>query len=427
MNNEKWNNSGLYTFFCFVLLVLSACNTSSLKDSFEEKSSADVFFQDVQVYPEINSERVDQYIHSGKEYLLRMLDPELNGVHKYYYATEDRWEDRLHTIYTSSTIYTLFKLYDYLDDQAIWDQAMKSGEYILSMQHHKEGSRADGAFHYSYFLDRDEKEEYFVSGTTAKTIFTLLVFYDRTEDEKYLEAATKAADWLLTMIRDEGKVKSYVKQRDDGKWYSGTKESLLYNGQVLSALSRMYRITGDERYLEGADKIAGRVLEIVDEQGCYLGDDYRATNDISSSWAIMSLTDFVLATQREDALSVVSRCSRELLDRQKLDPGTQFGRWDTALSTSGNGWIIEVLMEVHQLCLAEDDFGFECDDFRSAVARGLPWLFDRTYGVGKYSVDVPNPDKARGGLFWSRQNLYIRTDSVCHGMNAYIGLMASFE
>lgn len=410
-------------------VALLACNSNAINGSINETNITDTineFFQDSGVFPEINSERVDQYIHAGKEYLLRMLDPELNGVHKYYYATEDRWEDRLHTIYTSSTIYTLFKLYDFTKDESLMDQALKSGEYILSMQNLEEDHRSEGAFFYSYFLETGEKEEHFVSGTTAKTIFTLLEFHRRTGDEKYLQAATKAADWLLTIIRDDGSVKSYVKQRGDGKWYSGKKESLLYNGQVLSALSRMYRVTKNEEYLEGAEAIAGRVLSFVEEQGCYIGDDYRITNDISSSWAVMSLTDFVRATGDEDALAVVSSCSRALIDRQKLEPGEQFGRWDTALSTSGNGWVIEVLIEVYGLCLAEDNFGFECDDFRQAIARGLPWLFDRTYGEGKYSIDLPNPEKAHGGLFWSRKARYVRTDAVCHGMNAYIDLMRSF-
>ncbi|WP_181234343.1 hypothetical protein [Enhygromyxa salina] len=31
-----------------------------------------------------------------------------------------------------------------------------------------------------------------------------------------------------------------------------------------------------------------------------------------------------------------------------------------------------------------------------------------------------NPDMARGGLFWNRIERVVRTDSICHAMNAYV-------
>lgn len=47
----------------------------------------------------------------------------------------------------------------------------------------------------------------------------------------------------------------------NGKRLYQKKESLLYTGQVLSALSRLYKVTGDRPYYEGAEKIAKRVGE----------------------------------------------------------------------------------------------------------------------------------------------------------------------
>jgi hypothetical protein len=50
---------------------------------------------------------IDEEIREGTRYLLRMIDPVHGGAHKYYYADRDAFEERLHTIYTASLIYTL--------------------------------------------------------------------------------------------------------------------------------------------------------------------------------------------------------------------------------------------------------------------------------------------------------------------------------
>jgi len=374
---------------------------------------------------EYDKDLLREKIAEGKAYLLRMIDPEFNGAHKYYYALEDEFEDRLHTIYTSSLIYTLFKLYDLEPVEELWEQIEKSMEYVLSMQLLDEESKRFGAFHYSFDLDKEERERKFVVGTTSKTIFTLLEMYRRTEDERYLEAAKKASDWLLTMQRDDGSMKSYAVDRD-GKWFFSTKESTLYNGQVLSALSRMYRVTNDERYLEVAEDIADFLLAKVEKDGCYIGDDYRPNNPISSSWFVMSMVDYYLATRDEDVRDIVFTCATDLVGRQHVNESdlSTYGRWKGSLSTSGAGWISEILVEVYHLCLEEE--GEDCEQYKDAIVKGMRWLLQNTYGDHN-SGFLPNPAMAKGGLYWNPANRFVRTDAVCHGMNAYIGILPDLE
>ncbi|MBU0458074.1 hypothetical protein KJ652_03965 [Patescibacteria group bacterium] len=378
-----------------VLILLSSCSIKEEKDPLVVE--------------------LKQRIDDGQAYLFRMYEPGINGIHKFYYAEEDRLEERVHTIYTSSSVYTLMKLYDYSGEDHLWQQALKSGEFILSMQETDPESRRYGAFSYSYFLDPLEREEKYVVGTTSKTIFTLLELYRRTQDEKYLISAKAGADWLLTMIRDDGSMTPHSILREDGKWYRATKESHLFNGQVLSALSRVYRVTKDDKYLTGAQKIAGRFEWWIGEEGCYLYDDYRSKNPISSSWAIMALSDFYLASGRKDIRQIVFDCSDELILKQLEE-----GRWQDSYTTSGTGWIGEVLMEIYKICEA-DDMNY-CERFTDPVKKALPWLFARTFDESN-SGDLPNPQRAHGGLYWNHQNKYVRTDSVAHGMNAYIDLM----
>jgi len=383
---------------------------------------------------------IARVIEQGKEFLLRMEDEKLHGFHKYYYALEDRFEERLHTVYSASIIYTLLKVYDFDKDQRILEKIPEWGEFLLSMQNKDKESKRYGAFHYSLYLSPEEKEEKFVVGTAALSIFTLLDLYERTGEEKYLESARLAGDWLVTMQEENGIMRPYVRYSED-KWVHGTKESLLYNGQVLAALSRLYQATQKEEYFNSAEKIAGHFEKRVEEDGCFLGDEYRSPNPISSAWVVMALLDFYKVNPEEEYREIIFNCSRELVGRQMTettDPLYQ-GRWALAFSTSGNGWLAEVMMEMYHFCRNENMTEVDelrssspftdarvCQDYKTAVIKVTEWLMQFTYSE-ENSAFLPNPELAIGGIFWDYDDKYVRTDSVCHALNGYLGIVDYLE
>jgi len=384
------------------------------------------FIDDILIIRNLDKELIQQKIEQGREYLFRMIDEKENGVHKYYYALTDSFENRLHTIYTSTLTYTLLKIYDLEKNSSFLNQALKCGEYILSMQNKEKGTKGYGAFYYSYFLDNKEKEKRFVVGTTSKTIFTLLKLYELTGDFRYLESARLAGDWLTTMQEPDGSMKPYVRY-SDGKWVYGRKESLLYNGQVLSALSKLYRFTDDRKYYDTAERIAQRFARKYEEAGRnYIVGEYRSENPISNSWVVMSFTDFYKANGDEYYKEVIFELSDLILKNQKTNPDNilEYGQWEGAYSTSGIGWICEVITETHELCREEgrDD----CDKYKEAVVMGIRWLIQNTYSKENSSF-LKNPERAIGGLFWNKENKYVRTDSVAHALNGYVGIINYLE
>ncbi len=365
---------------------------------------------------------VRRRIDEGKAYLLRMIDPELGGVHKYYHAATDRFEDRLHTIYTASTIYTLLAIYAHDRDESLREPIERAAGFLLSMQRIAPNQRGHGAFHYSLDLERRERQQRFVVGTTSKSIFTLIELHALTKDRVYLDAARMAGDWLLTMQDADGRVSSELRLDSDNTWSVTKRESMLYTGQVLSALSRLYEATADERYLDAASRTADRLTAKIESEGCYLGDDYRSPNPISSSWVILSLFDFARASDDSATRKIVFECADDLIKRQIDDPDDVYrhGRWRASLSSSGNGWLAEVLSELYLDCPSSDPDG--CARFHGAVVRLFRLLMQYTYSP-ENSFVAKNPEMARGGLFWNTLDHDVRTDSVCHAMNAYVSMI----
>ncbi len=371
----------------------------------------------------LDKELILQKIEQGKEFLFRAMHQDEHGFYKKYDTLNDDFGNRLHTVYSASIIYTLLKIYDFDGDIRILESIPDWGDFLLSMQSKDE--KTYGAFHYSYYFENKEKELRFVVGTTALSIFTLLDLYERTGEPKYLESAKLGGDWLTTMQRADGCMKAYKRYTGE-KWVYGTKESLLYNGQVLSALSRLYKITGEERYYDTAEKIAKRFTEKVEKEGYYLGDDYRVKNPISSAWVAMSLIDFYKINQDEHYKNIILKIGDELYERQKKDVNNplNYGSWWRVYSTSGNGWLAEVMVEMYKFYKEQNMGG--SDKYKEAAIKVALCIIQNTYSE-ENTFFLKEPQKAIGGIFWNYENRYVRTDSVCHAVNAYCGIINDLE
>lgn len=365
---------------------------------------------------------LERRIEDGKRYLLRVIDPVHKGVHKYYHAPVDRFEPELHTIYSASTAFTLLKLHAYKADERLLRAAKDAAGFMMRMQSHEQRDRTAGAFFYAFDLERQRPERRLVVGTASKSIFTLLELHALTKEKKYLESAVLAASWLVSMQRPDGSVRSVLTGQAGGAWKVQGKESILYTGQVLSALSRTYRATRDRKFLDAAAQTANYLLDKIATKGCYVGDDYRKPNPISSSWAVLSLLDFARASGEQRFEQAVFRCADDLLRRQWRRPEDiyRYGRWQRSLSSSGNGWLAEVMSEVYLYCRERGRDG--CEPYKDATIAAIRLLLQYTYGPDNAFV-VKNPKAAEGGVFWSVRDRYVRTDSVCHAMNAYLNVI----
>lgn len=361
--------------------------------------------------PETFKDLLQEKIERGKEFLYRMEHSEEHGFYKKYDAVNDSFEQRLYAVYSASIIYTFLYIYDYDQDEEILKHLSDWGDFLLSMQDKDKTSKRYGAFSYSYYFIDKEKEKRYVVGTSALSIFTLLRLHEITGQDKYLESAKLAGDWLITMQRQDGVVKPYTRY-SNGKWVFGQKESLLYNGQCLSAFSKLYNTTKIQKYYNAAEKIAEHFAQKYEEAGRqYVVGEYRTKNPISNSWIVMSLMDFFKVNHDDHYKDIVFELSSQVISHQMED-----GRIDGAYSTSGNGWISEVMTDTYRFCLEQERS--DCEKYKKTVVDIIKWIIQRTYSKENSSF-LKNPERALGGVYWNEGNKYVRTDSVCHALNGY--------
>ncbi len=391
----------------------------------EFKGKGLVLVGDVVAVPEITKDIVLKKIAAGKEYLLKNMNQETHAFHKLYDIENNDYSTRVHTIYTASSLYTLLKLSDRNNDPCIQEKIPFTKDYLLSMQSDENLTR--GAFHYSYDIMTKKKDGKFKVGTTSKTIYTLLELYRRTNDTMYLTAAQKAGDWLLSMQRPDGWMRSQVHMKR-GELVYDERRSFLYSGQVLSALSRLYAVTKDERYLAGAEKIASLFMSESVEQNFAVSDDYRFRCIISASWVAMSLLDYYKVSRDENAWDIITTTLSCLIAKQHNYPKDllNYGRFEGSFATSGNGWINEVLSEVYLFCRQEGKDLEHLEQYKTASKKVTRWLVQNTYSE-ENTFFLKNPEKAFGGLIRNREEETVRTDAVCHALNGYVNMLDAYK
>lgn len=372
---------------------------------------------DLNVIRELTPQLIREKISQHKAYLLRVMHPSLHGFYKIYEADKDLPEKRLRTIYTASSLYTLLKIHDFDHDAAVLAHVPPIVGYLTSMQV-QEGP-LKGAFHYSYYYEKDKKEARFVVGTASKTIFTLIDLYQRTGRQEYLDTAKLAGDWLCGQVNRKGHVTPVVRLQGEKAW-TDKRFSYLYSGQVLSALSRLYAVTQDKKYYRKAKKIAKKIIKGVKGSDYFVGDDFRAPNTISTSWSAQSLLDFAQATGNQDAKEAVFKCMDAIIRVQNNDPSDllNYGRYDTYYS-SGNGWINEVMGEVYKYGKQQ---GIEVEHYLPVMLKTTRWLLQNIYSK-ENTFHLPNPAQAIGGSIRNPMEENVRTDAVCHGGNSLVTLL----
>ncbi|CEK09475.1 glycoside hydrolase family 76 protein [Legionella hackeliae] len=363
---------------------------------------------------------IKDQVANSQEYLLNVMHPSLHGFFKFYDAGQDKPEEKLRTIYSASSLYTFLKLYKFNHDPKLEKNFKPIAKFILSMQV-PSGPHA-GGFYYSYDPASSQKQCRVVVGTTSKTIFTLLELYRFYNDDSYLTAAKKAGDWLLTMVKPDGNVTPIAVCKNND-WHVYDKQSFLYSGQVLSALSRLYAITQEKRYYNGATKVANHFKDEVKKQNIFVGDDFRPKNSISTSWVLMSMIDYAKINNDNTYLDIIRQTSAKLLSQQITDnhDAYTYGRYRDAITPSGNGWINEVMGVLYDFC--QTTHFTDCNQYRKPMILTTRWLLQNAYTKAN-TYDVKNPERAIGGFITNFSTQTVRTDAVCHGVNSLLSLLA---
>ncbi len=172
------------------------------------------------------------------------------SFHYIYYPSSKSYSDSYNIIRHTLGSYTLLELYKYYNDETYLEDAKKSIDYTME-----------------YLVENDDMlyityNDKTKVGTAAITILTLLNYEEITGETTYDETIEGLAEFILFMQEEDGGFQNYYPENDPEDKLS----TVLYTGEADLALTRLYKKTGEEKYLEAVEKSYEWVKNYFDER-----------------------------------------------------------------------------------------------------------------------------------------------------------------
>lgn len=208
-----------------------------------------------------------------------------------------------------------------------------SGEYDLCkeiLNRMSAEQNSDGSFNFSYDNYIGPLFEGYVrTGAVAWLIWGMSYYAIKTKDETYLNVIKKSGEWLLGQkVTDETDPRygffkgGYGSYNDDYDYVKGDIEWCSTEHQVstLQALNGLYKLTGDVKYKNAAEKLHYNIIRILydyKENRFYQGIH---KDGVDKSWALDCVTWAGLSTLSDDAFGVFSsELIKTALSNYKVD------------------------------------------------------------------------------------------------------------
>lgn len=161
----------------------------------------------------------------------------------------------------AGSLYALAQLYKYSKNEDLEKTVQRGINFFKVYAEPQEGSPSAIAINFKGSTK---------SNTVALFLLAIIEYMEASEEakEEHLEFAEQLANYLVTTQLDSGGyVYKYYTENDAEEPY---KESDYNNGETFYALLRMYKLTGNETYLESANKAAPYLIEKYGSEGINL-------------------------------------------------------------------------------------------------------------------------------------------------------------
>lgn len=275
------------------------------------------------------------HIKAGINWLLTAQQANKDGGVSAMYSLYQGW----HPSYSETTGYiipTMFNYYHQTSEKRYHDSALRMAEWELTRQ------MPEGAFPGA----AREGNEYPIVFNTGQVIFGMVRAFRETEDKRYKDAASRAADWLVSI------------QESDGSWLRNTYKDQVhtYNTRVAWALMRAHAITGERTHKETAIRNVDWALAQQQENGWFRHNAFFDGQEPlvhTIAYAIRGILECGLALKRPRYIGAARLAADSLLERQRKDgllAGAFDKDWNTSVSWScltGNSQMAIVWLRLH--------------------------------------------------------------------------------
>lgn len=247
--------------------------------------------------------------------------------------------DGWHESYVETTGYiipTIFNYAEYSKKDFYRKRAIEMADFELISQHES------GAF------PGGGKKDLPIVFNTGQVVFGLCRTYEETKDAKYKIAAIKAADWLISVM-DE-----------DGCWrkHDYLNHIHTYNTRTAWSLLNVHKMTGDEKYKTAAIKNIDWSLTQQLSNGWFENNGFYPEQEPlihTIAYSIRGILESAIYTRKKRYLEAAIKAATPLVEAQREDGSLQgsFNKeWKSSVNWScltGNSQISIIWQKLHMI------------------------------------------------------------------------------
>jgi hypothetical protein len=383
----------LILIFCFSPLAFSFIYDTSPRRAFNDASvSAPA--------KEIGAKELLAAALAGGDYLIRVQKPD-GSFHYTYNALEDRFSSQAYNILRhAGTAFSLFDLYRATREARYLDAARRAVGFLKTRFR---PSRDGNAL---YVLDNDGKAKLGANGLALLALTRQMELDPKSADS---ESALKLANLILLMQRKDGSFESYYRIRGDEPQGS---VSLYYPGEALLGLLQLFKLNGDKRLLDSAQRGAEHLIT----------SQRRMISLPPDAWLMQALEAlFNVQPAPKYAEHAIALADAMIADQYtEHDSSVYAGGFrpgpprSTPAASRAEG-----MVAAYRLARSMKDS--RASKIAAALKASARFQLSQQFNKNN-SLSLPNPDRAAGGFREAITSMRIRIDFVQHNISSLLGV-----
>lgn len=344
-----------------------------------------------------------QVIMTSAEYLAMQIG--MDGKFDYgFYPTLPKRIPGYNILRHATSIWSLLCSYRISKDKFILTQAESAIGFMIRNMAYKYPTK-DSRENVLYLFE-ETKNEVKIGGN-AVAIVVLTEYMDIVGTDRYIKTVKELGLGILELF-DERKGSFFHVLKYPSLAPRDQFRTVYYDGETVFALSRLYGVTKDERFLEAAKKAVNRFIE----------KNYEKYADHWVAYAVNELTKYL---PLEKYLNFGIRNVRTNLEKIHKQPTT----YHTYLEFLCVSFELAERIKTERLKCSE----MESFDVK-ALAETIFYRADHMlngYGYPEYVMYFAKPQSSLGAFFIRHDNYRIRIDDVQHFCCAYYSVYRNYE
>ena len=334
----------------------------------------------------VDAERAKELILNASDFLERQVNEDGSFVYGIYPRFDNDIEN-YNIVRHASTVWSLLCRYRLAPDAGLAEKIDKTFDYLLTQLVYDSRGRA-----YLY----EEKADEIKLGGCGMAVVAMTEYMDVFENKKFQEECEALGEGIL-----------YMMDRESGKFYHvlngdfSPKEEMrtvYYDGEATFALSRLYSLTGDQKWLDAAQRAVEHFIDA----------DYTQYKDHWVAYSMNEITKHIPDNLRYYIFA---------MENAQVNLETIRDR-DTTYHT-----YLELLMATFEVYDRMTENGismpsFNMDAFLDTIATRVNRQLNG-YFYPEYAMYMANPQRILNTFMVRHDGYRVRIDDVQHNIGGY--------